>query len=68
MLFQLTEHHFIAKSRSNFFKKQKDTLNQDECVLDLDFGEDYSFDIQDCAQGFHWNNSQAAFITLFCIM
>ena len=30
MPFQLTEHHFIAKSQSNFFKKQKDTLNQDK--------------------------------------
>ena len=60
MLFQLTEHHFIAKSQSNFFKKEKDTLNQDECILVLDFAENYSFVIQDCAKGLHWNNLQAA--------
>ena len=59
MLFQLIEHHFIAKSHSNFFKKQKDKLNQEECILVLDFPENYSFVSQDCAQGFHWNNSQA---------
>ena len=59
MLFQLAEQHFIAKSQSNFFKKQRDTLNRDECILVLDFAENYSFVTQDCAQGFHWNNSQA---------
>ena len=36
-----TEHHFIAKSQSNFFKKRKDTLNQDDCILVLDFAENY---------------------------
>ena len=56
MLFQLREHHFIAKSQSNFSKKQKGTLNQDNCVLVLAFAENYSFVIQDCAQDFHWNN------------
>ena len=33
---------FIAKSQSNFFKKQKDTLNQIDCILVLDFAENYS--------------------------
>ena len=59
MLFQLREHHFIAKSQSNFSKKQKGTLNQDNCILVLAFTEYYSFVIQDCAQDFHWNNLQA---------
>ena len=59
MLFKLTEHHhFIAKSQSNFFKEQKDTLYQNEYILVLDFGENYSFVIQDCAQGLPWNNSE----------
>ena len=49
MLFQVTEHHFIAKSQSNFMKKHKDTLNQDECILVLDFAENYSSVIQYCA-------------------
>ena len=59
MLFQLTEHHVIAKSQNNFFKKQKDTLNQDKCIIVLDFAENYSFVIQDCDLGFHWNDLQA---------
>ena len=33
---------FIAKSQSNFFKKQKDTLNQIDCILVLDFAENCS--------------------------
>ena len=59
MLFQLTEYYLIAKSQSNFFKEQKDTLNQNEYILVLDFAVNYLFVIQDCAHGFHWNNSQA---------
>ena len=30
-----------------------------ECVLVLDFAENYSFVVQDAAKGFHWNNSKA---------
>ena len=69
MLFQLTEHNFIAKSQSKFFKDQNDTLNQDECILVLDFAENYSFVTQDRAQGFHWNNSQATIhpFALYCV-
>ena len=64
MLFKLTEHHFIAKSQINFFKEQKETLNQDGCILVLDFAGNYAFDIQGCAQDFHWNNSQATIYSL----
>ena len=28
-------------------------------MLTVDFSENYSFVLQDAAQGFHWNNSQA---------
>ena len=49
---------FIAKSQSNFFKKQKDTLNQIDCILVLDFAENYSC-YPGLWQGFYWNNSQA---------
>ena len=66
MLFQLTEYHFIAISQGNFFKEQKDTLYQGSCILILDIAENYSFVIQDCAQGFYWNNSQATVSFVLC--
>ena len=59
MIFDLTEHHFIAKRQSSFFKEKKFSLKGNEAVIVLDFAENYSFVVQDCAQGYHWNNAQA---------
>lgn len=53
MLHELTEHHYIAKKQGQFFKDLKSSLDTNECVLVLDFAENYSFVVQDCAQGFH---------------
>ena len=59
MLHDLTEHHFISQKQAKFFKKKKESLQPGECVLVFDFAENYSFAVQDAAQGFHWSNSQA---------
>ena len=37
----------------------KENLNFGNPVIVLDFAENYSFLIQDAAQGFHWKNSKA---------
>ena len=37
----------------------KENLNFGMLVIVLDFAENYSFLVQDAAQGFHWNNLQA---------
>ena len=37
----------------------KENLNFGKPVIVIDFAENYSFLVQDAAQGFHWNNSQA---------
>lgn len=55
----LTKHHFIAKSQSKYLKDKKLALLQEECIVLLDFAENYSFIVQDAIQGFHWENSQA---------
>ena len=55
----MTERHFIAKSQSEYFKRKKASLTTDECVIVLDFAENYAFIVQDAAQSFHWNNSEA---------
>ncbi|KAK6180046.1 hypothetical protein SNE40_012265 [Patella caerulea] len=54
----LTRHDFVAKAQSEFLKDVKDKLVEGEFAVIGDFSENYSFVIQDAAQGFHWNNSQ----------
>ena len=56
---KLPEHHYVAKKQAVFFKQLKENLQFWECVIVLDFAKNYSFSIQDAAQGFHWNNLQA---------
>ena len=52
-------HHYVAQQQSQYFKQLKETLPpQSEVVIVGDFSENYSFIVQDAAQGFHWDNSQ----------
>lgn len=55
----LKKHDFIAKQQSFFFSETKSSLEENEAVVTCDFAENYSFVLQDEAQGFHWNNSMA---------
>ena len=54
----LLPHSFIAKQQSAFQAKLKSELLPGELLITADFSENYSFILQDAAQGFHWNNSQ----------
>lgn len=54
----LTCHDFIAKAQSNYLKNLKDNLVEGTCIILGDFAENYSFIIQDAAQGYHWDNTQ----------
>ena len=56
---KLVRHDFIAKAQSQFLKNKKDEIGEGEFVIIGDFSENYSFVVQDAAQGFHWNCSQA---------
>ena len=49
MFFELTEHHFITKKQSEFLRVKKASLKFGEADLILDFAENHSFIIQDCA-------------------
>jgi hypothetical protein len=42
-----------------FLKELKCNLQSGEFVVLCDFAENYSFILQDEAQGFHWNNAHA---------
>ena len=56
---KLTEHYYVTKKQAEFFKQLRKNLEFGECVIVLDFAENYSFLVQDAAQGFHWKHSQA---------
>lgn len=56
---KLITHDFIYKKQSSFLRDRKDSLAEGEILVICDFSENYSFVIQNAAQGYHWNNSQA---------
>lgn len=56
---KLLTHLFIAKQQSTYQNERKETLEEGEFLVICDFSENYSFVLQDAAQGFHWNNAQA---------
>ncbi|MCG8620798.1 MAG: hypothetical protein MJE68_02200 [Proteobacteria bacterium] len=55
----LIPHSFIATQQASFFSERKSSLKPGELLVVADFSENYSFILQDAAQGFHWNNAQA---------
>ena len=55
----LPTHSFTAKQQSQFYDQCKQSLKPAEVVVSADFSENYSFVLQDVAQGFHWNNNQS---------
>ena len=55
----LLTHSFVAKQQSTFQMEVRSHLKPGEFQVIADFSENYSFILQDEAQGFHWNNSQA---------
>ena len=44
---------------SSYQNSIKESLNENEILILLDFAESYSFIVQGAVQGYHWNNSQA---------
>lgn len=56
---KLIPHYFLTFQQSSFIKNLKSSLQPGEFIVFGDFSENYSFVIQNAAQGFHWNNSQA---------
>ena len=55
----LIPHSFIAKQQSLFQTDAMSSLLPGQFIVIHDFSENYTFVLQDAAQGFHWNNSQA---------
>ena len=55
----LQRHAFIARLQASYVARIKEGPMEGEVLVIGDFAENYSFVLQDAAQGFHWNNSQA---------
>lgn len=53
----LIPHSFITKSQAQYLKYLKSNLDQNTAIILLDFSENYSFVIQDEAQGYHWSRN-----------
>lgn len=63
-LVMLKRHDFVAKQQALILKKNKNEIDG-KVVIIRDFAENYTFVIQDCAQGYHWTNTQATIHPLF---
>ena len=48
----------MNKREDQYLKKRKEELNESECIIILDFAENYHYDVQDEIQGYHWNKDQ----------
>ena len=57
-------HYFIANKQAREYKKIKENLESNECLITCDFAENYAFVIQNAIPGYHWNNSQATLFTI----
>ena len=53
---ELTSHHYIAEAQAAYLRDQKELLPQHTVICLLDFGENFSYIVQDAIQGHYWNN------------
>lgn len=60
----LRYHAFIAKEQASYHRFTKENLKDGECIVIVDFAENYAFVIQHAAPGFHWNKIQATLYTV----
>lgn len=55
---KLGPHAFISRNQSTYYKNCKETIRENEVLINLDSAENYAFVVQHAPQGFHWNNNQ----------
>ncbi|KAL5506173.1 hypothetical protein EMCRGX_G007760 [Ephydatia muelleri] len=66
MLRNLQLHDFTAHKQAQFVKDTKEGLKPGQVLVIADFSENFSFDVQDKVQSFHWNNLQATVHPFVC--
>ena len=62
----LAPHHFISKSQTTYLKNQKENLDKQTALILMDFSENFSFYIQDEAQGYHWTHNSCTVHPVGC--
>lgn len=62
----LKVHMFINNMQTKYFYEVKGNLSPGEVLVVGDFSENYSFVIQDAAQGVHWSNSSCTLHPWIC--
>ena len=55
----ILKYDFLAKSQATYLEELKDTIDEEEFIVTLDFSENYSFHIQDAIQSQHWSKDQS---------
>ena len=56
----LFHHHFLKVQQAAYLKEAKAILDNETCIILMDFAENYGFLVQDAIQSFFWQNQQAA--------
>ena len=51
--------YYISEKKGKFFKQLKENFKEEECLIFLDFAENYSFMIQYEVKLHHWSCQQA---------
>ena len=62
----LFHHHFLKVQQLAYLKEAKALLDNETCIILMDFAESYSFLVQDAIESFFWQNQQATLIPLQC--
>lgn len=55
----LSIHHYIASEQKKYLTSCKENIEEDTCIIIMDFSENYAFQIQNSVQAFYYNNTQA---------
>ena len=55
----LFHYHFLKVQQAAYLKEAKAILDNETCIILMDFLENYSFLVQDAIQSFFWQNQQA---------
>ena len=58
------QHVFVKRQQSSYFNETLKNLNEEECVIQVNFAENYSCSHQDEIQTAHWSQEQ---VTLFTV-
>ena len=67
-IYELCHHYFIKVQQAAYLKDAKAILDNETCIILMDFLENYSFLVQDAIQSFYWQNQQGIhLLNLFAV-